>query len=158
MPRTKSTSTVEIREGSLEEIQRQGGALIQAHYEEVALHKDLMELDPDWKRYYEIDLKGNLLVLVAVKQKVGMVGYSVTFLLSHPHYRRLIVAQNDVLFVASEVRSTGIGPRLIFDTERRARDRGAQLMLWHAKQQTALEKLLPKLGYGVQDIIYSKEL
>ena len=39
-----------------------------------------------------------------------------------------------------------------------ARSEGCKLMLWHAKENTALAKLLPKLKYGVQEIMYSKEI
>jgi hypothetical protein len=31
-------------------------------------------------------------------------------------------------------------------------------MLWHAKDQTSLAKIMPRMGYVVQDIIYSKEI
>ena len=43
-------------------------------------------------------------------------------------------------------------------TEDHARSEGCKLMLWHAKENTALAKLLPKLKYGVQEIMYSKEI
>ena len=48
--------------------------------------------------------------------------------------------------------------RLIKETERMAKERGVQLMLWHAKPNTALEKMMPRLGYGVQDIIFSIQI
>jgi hypothetical protein len=32
------------------------------------------------------------------------------------------------------------------------------MIVWHAKQGTALEAILPRIGYGVQDILFSKEL
>lgn len=66
--------------------------------------------------------------------------------------------QNDLLFVAEEHRKTRVGLDLIRETEKQAFARGAEMMLWHAKENTSLSILMPKLGYSVQDIIYSKVL
>ena len=38
-----------------------------------------------------------------------------------------------------------------------ARDKGARLMLWHAKPGTALEKILPRIGYRVEETAFCKE-
>ena len=43
-------------------------------------------------------------------------------------------------------------------TEEHAKSLGCKLMLWHAKEDTTLCALLPRLKYGVQDIVFSKEL
>jgi GNAT superfamily N-acetyltransferase len=86
------------------------------------------------------------------------VGYSVSFVGPHIHYADLVVANNDVLFLREDLRPSSIGLRLLKETERAARANGARLMLWHAKEHTALAKIMPRMGYGVQDIIYSKEI
>ena len=70
----------------------------------------------------------------------------------------MLYCHNDVLFVAKEYRRGRLGLGLIRATEREAKKRGAQMVSWHAKQGTALEALMPRLGYGVQDIIYSREV
>ena len=78
--------------------------------------------------------------------------------LLHFHYADLRVTQNDVLFVKKEFRGGRLGLRLLKATEDHAKSEGCKLMLWHAKENTALDKLLPKLKYGVQEIMYSKEI
>ena len=79
-------------------------------------------------------------------------------IMHHFHYADLRVTQNDVLFVKKEFRGGRLGLKLIKVTEDYARSEGCKLMLWHAKEHTALAKLLPKLKYGVQEIMYSKEI
>ena len=130
--------------------------LFREHYEEVARHKRIMQLSPDWDRYETIEANGSLFALAAW---VGgtLVGYSATFIGAHLHYSGLIFAQNDVLFVAPDYRG-GAGKMLIRATEDEARARGAQMLTWHAKQGTALDRILPHLRYDVHDVIYSKEL
>ena len=98
MPTTKMAPKIcectvdDLRDGGIE-------SLLVEHWEEVALHKDVMQLNPDWVRYYELEERGELLILAAIDQRDGVVGYSVNFLTRHPHYSMLVVAQNDLLFV-----------------------------------------------------------
>jgi GNAT superfamily N-acetyltransferase len=65
---------------------------------------------------------------------------------------------NDVLYVHPDYRKSRLGLSLIKATESLAKSKGAQVVLWHAKPNTSLDTLMPRLGYGVQDIIYLKEI
>lgn len=129
--------------------------LLKMHYDEVAKNKSIMVLDPDRAKYQAIESAGKSLCLAAfVDEKI--VGYSVNIVDTHIHYVGLVCCVNDVLFVDPVYRNSRCGLMLIKQTESVAKDRGAKLMLWHAKSGTALDLLMPKIGYGVQDIIYSK--
>ncbi|MGZ3184378.1 MAG: GNAT family N-acetyltransferase [Telluria sp.] len=131
--------------------------LLEAHWHESARNKHLMVLKPDVARYQALEAAGSLLALVAY---VGdqIVGYSVNIISPHLHYADLLCAHNDVLFVAEEYRKSPLGLKLIRDTERAAKARGVHLMLWHAKEDTTLANILPKMGCKVQEIIFTKEL
>lgn len=131
--------------------------LLEAHWHESARNKHLMVLKPDVARYQALEAAGSLLSLVAYVDD-QIVGYSVNIVTPHLHYADLLCAHNDVLFIAKEYRKSPLGLKLIRETERAARERGANLMLWHAKQATNLSAILPRLGCKVQEIIYSKEL
>ena len=87
-----------------------------------------------------------------------LIAYSMNLMMHHLHYADLRVCQNDVLFIKKEFRGGRLGLRLIKVTEDHARSEGCKLMLWHGKEDTALAKLLPKLKYGVQEIMYSREI
>lgn len=167
MPKTTSKIRTELRELRIDDLRGSSDAaqLFEDHWDEVALNKRVMKLNPHWKRYYALEEQGALLVLglfakLTKPRLETMVGYSVSFITEHMHYADLRYAQNDVLFVAKPWRNGRLGVRLILATEVAARERGAQLMLWHAKdrEDLTLKDLLPCMGYGVQDIIYSKEL
>ena len=131
--------------------------LIREHWEEVALNKKVMRLDPDWDLYKRMEAEGRAFALGAF-QGSAMVGYVVMFLMRHVHYKEMTIAMNDVLFVRKTHRKGRTGLRLIQEAEEVARRKGAQLVTWHAKPDTALADLLPKLGYGVQDIVFSREV
>lgn len=153
-------AVVTIRSSTLEELQAHGEALFREHWDEVALNKRVMRLDPDWDTYRRLEASGVMLCLAAFEglEANTLVGYAVTFVHQHLHYRGLTYAQNDVLFVTARHRKGSVGLSLIEETAKAARARGARLLVWHAKEGTKLDALLPRLGYGVQDVIYSKEI
>jgi hypothetical protein len=156
-----AAAATKIELTTIETIEREGGSLLAEHYDEIAKHKDVMVLHPRWDVYQQAQRAGHLFCLAAFVDDV-MVGYSVTFVTQHLHYGLMTYAQNDVLFVSPPHRSTAngrLGVRLIHETEVEAKERGAQLMLWHAKEHSKLSLLLAGRGqYAVQDIIYSRKL
>ena len=150
-----SKPTIEL--ATLADWKAKAEPLFQEHYEEIARNKDLMKLNVNWPLYEELNDKQALFVYLAMRDNV-CIGYSLNLITSHLHYADLMYALNDVLFVKKEFRGGRLGLRLLRVTEDHARSEGCKLMLWHAKENTALAKLLPKLKYGVQEIMYSREI
>jgi GNAT superfamily N-acetyltransferase len=130
--------------------------LLAAHREELTVYPEIMQLSPDVETYLRLEDAGKLLSL-GVFDHDELIGYSVNVVTRNLHYD-LRVCQNDVLYLTPEHRLGPLGLRLIRDTERHAREAGAKLMLWHAKQGTSLDGLLPRLDYQVQEIMYSRVL
>ena len=161
----KTTATVnesrvpktEIRLCTLDEFKVLAEPLFEEHYEEIARNKQIMKLKPNYHLYEALNSTGWLFIYVAMQDDV-CIGYSMNIMMHHLHYADLRIAQNDILFVKKEFRGGRLGLRLLKVTEDHARSEGCKLMLWHAKENTALAKLLPKLKYGVQEIMYSKEI
>jgi len=147
----------EIRLCTLDEFKVLANPLFEEHYEEIARNKQVMKLKPNWQLYDQMDATGWLYIYLAMQGDV-CIGYSMNIMMYHLHYADLRIAQNDVLFVKKEFRGGRLGLRLLKATEDHAKSEGCKLMLWHAKENTALDKLLPKLKYGVQEIMYSKEI
>lgn len=153
---------VDIRECSVECVER-ATELVRAHYDEIARNKGVMVLDPDWTAYRAMQEAGKLAVLGAWSGD-ELVGYSILIITPHLHYRGLLMVHNDVLYVRPDHRGSRAGLALIRGSERlaaqaKARTGFAKCMLsWHAKPDTALNELMPRLGYSVQDIIYTREV
>lgn len=131
--------------------------LLEEHWNESAKNKHLMILKPDIEKYKLFEQLGAIITLFAyVEDKI--VGYSCNIIQPHMHYSDLICAYNDVLFVAKEYRNSPLGIRLIKETEKAVKAKGVKLLLWHAKENTTLAKILPKMGCNLQELIYSKEI
>lgn len=131
--------------------------LLRLHWEEVARHKDLMVLNPWTEKYQALEENGMTIALGAFDDD-HFIGYAVTFVMPHMHYKDLIIGSNDIIFLHKDYRASRAGLMLIKETERLAKDMGVKLMLWHAKSGSTFDSLLSRKGYGVQDIIYSREL
>lgn len=151
------TPTFEIKEEPLSQKWGEVSFLLQSHWDEVALNKEVMVLNPITEEYTALENAGKLITLFAYKYGV-MVGYSCSIVSQSLHYRDLTVAKNDVLFVHPAFRNSPLGLKLMRRTEQLAKERGCKMMLWHVKPDTPLHKLMEAKKNKVQDIIYSKIL
>ena len=149
--------TVTIKQVAIDDVISNIVGLFEEHRDELTTNKELMKLNPDMGKYYKLEEDGVLLTLAAYDGQT-LIGYSVNFIGAHLHYKDVVVCNNDLLFLTKNYRQSRIGLQLIGKTEEAAKERGAHLVLWHAKENTTLAKMMPRLGYGVQDIIFSKEL
>lgn len=131
--------------------------LLEQHREELATYKHMMVLKPDMEKYRAIESAGNLIGMGLFDDE-KLVGYSIFIITSALHYADLKIAQNDLIYIDPEYRKTKWGLRLIKASEEAMRERGIKMIMWHGKENTNFAALMPKLGYIVQDIMFSKEL
>ena len=137
------------------EVKEEVQQLLQDHWLEVAKHKELMVLDPDWEKYQRLTDEGTMFSLVLRRDGV-VVGYSANLIGPHLHYKGLTVAINDVIYVAPAYRGTA-AVRLMAKTRQVAKLKGARAVLWHAKPGTSLSRLLQKAA-TLQDEVYLQPL
>lgn len=132
--------------------------LIKRHYDEIALNKEDVPLDPDWDQYKALGDAGRMLVVCVRNENSELIGYSVFFLAHHIHYKQTLVANNDVLYLAPEHRNSKVGLRLIKDSETACRARGVNKIIWHVKFAHDFRDILYRLGYADEDAIVGKIL
>lgn len=147
---------MDIRPSSVAEMRSLAGALFAAHYEEVAKNRQTTPLDPHWGRYEALEDSGQLIALAAWEGD-RIIGYSVCLVTENLHYGSTVMAHNDVLYVEPAHRRSRLGLQLMRESERLAVARGAKRMTWHAKEGTALAAILPKIGYGVHEIVFARD-
>lgn len=130
--------------------------LLYMHWEELALNKDKVYLNPDVNKYVLLQQAGSLCNIVVYKDEM-VVGYSIIFLSTNMHYQDHIYANVDVLYVHPEYRHSTIGARLLVATEQLAKDNGANIIVHHAKPYVPMIiKPLEKLNYQLYELIYGK--
>jgi hypothetical protein len=148
--------SLEIRRGSYKEALF-NMPLLASHWDELVKLKDVFVVNGDYDKYEHLEQSGSLISLLAFYED-ELVGYSINLLSNHLHYKDVLVCYNDLLFVHPSKRNTPLGLKLIRETEQAAKEEGAEIMLWHAKVDSSLDKILPRLGNSLHEHIYLKEL
>ena len=131
--------------------------LLARHWEEIALNKDSVPLDPDWQRYANLEATGQLSV-VTVRAAGRMIGYCC--MVVHPglHYRSCLEARMDIFWIAPEYRGRMGGVRLFRAVEAELKRRGVKRMYVGSKLHRDSSRLFEALKYKEIERWYSKTL
>lgn len=127
--------------------------LLQLHWEEIAKNKGLLKLDPDMAMYERINEN---VLLITARSDGKLIGYFVWFLLMHPHYRQVSVAEEDLHFLLPEHRRGMTGYNLVKAACQAAIERGAKLLVSREKIGHEHPALMKRLGFVPTDIVYTR--
>ena len=131
--------------------------LLEAHWREIANYQAEIPLAVDWDFYDTMQRQGKLLCITA-RIDGELVGYSVFFILRHPHYVTSVFASNDVIYVREDLRKGRLGLALIRTSEREAKAMGACKLTWHVKTTNNVATLLRRLDYKPDELIMGRLL
>ena len=82
---------------NLAKVRREIEPLLEEHWKEIALNKDIIKLNPDWEGYARLDAINSLRIYTARKDD-KLVGYFVVIVNKSLHYRDHLFANNDIIF------------------------------------------------------------
>jgi len=131
-------------------------ALVDAHGEEVSLHKDTIKFDPDYDTYVAASGLDILKVVTARTHEDEMIGYSTYFIQPHPHYKGTMFASNDALFVRKDYRNSSVGYCILEKAEEMCKELGVQVMTINSKVNLDFKPLMDRLGFNRVEYMYSK--
>lgn len=141
----------------MEQFLKEAEELLKIHWQELGLNQDKVVLNPDVDKYKTFQSLGILDNVVVYNDTNAVVGYSVLLTQPHIHYKDCVSASVDVIYVDPQYRSSSLGARLLLETERIAKEKGAQVIVHHAKPYVPMIiKPLEKLGYSLYEHIYGK--
>lgn len=129
--------------------------LLQKHWDEIALDKDAIKLDPDWARYADMAAKGSL-VTITVRDEGELVGYAAFFLAPHLHYRTSLTAVSDIFFLRKDYRVGRTGIKLFQVAERELKALGVQKLCIMHKLHLDVGAIFERLGFRAIERTYSK--
>ena len=129
--------------------------LIKAHYKEIALNKDKIKLNPDWREYARLDQMGALRCFTA-RQDDKLIGYFIIIVSKSLHYQDHLFANNDVIFLAKGHRKGLTGYKLLKFATEQLEEQGVSLMMVNTKIHQPFDKILERLGYNHIERVYSK--
>ena len=147
------TFHIESFEEQLEELK----FLLPLHYEELALNKDTVPLDPQYDIYVARERAGELL-FVTLREAGELVGYFIGFIAPGLHYRTCLTCTMDIFFVHPDKRGQGAGEQLFAFVEKELRRRGVRRWFVGSKCHKDASWLFERLGFEQVEIYYSKML
>lgn len=131
--------------------------LLEKHWEEVAINKEKIKLNPDWDAYANLEDSGVLKIFTA-RNEGKLIGYFVVFVKPHIHYKDHLFCYNDLIFIDEEYRKGFTSPRLIKFAEKCLKADGVEVMIVNTKTHKPFDSLLVWLGYKHIENLYSKVL
>jgi len=129
--------------------------LLEEHWREVALDHDAIKLEPDYERYAAIDADGKLHLCTA---RIGgeLVGYHLSIVHSHLHYKSSLTCFTDVFFLRKEYRNGLAGYKLLKFFRDSVRKRfKVQKIYMSMKLTHEIGPLLERLGFKPIERVYT---
>ncbi len=131
--------------------------LFLAHYEEIALDKDVIKLDPDWNKYLQLELMG-ILHIMSVRDAARLIGYHISVVSPHLHYKSTITALSDIFYLLPEYRQGWTGYKLFEETEKMLKALGVVRFYNVTKVHLPINIIMKRRGYRLVDKVYTKLL
>jgi len=131
--------------------------LLYEHWLEVARDHDVIPLDPDWSEYERLDASGEL-HLVICRLDGHVIGYYVTIIRPHLHYKSTLHGFVDVYFLKKEYRHGKIGMQLFVEAEKALKQRGVVKLFSGTKTHLDVSPLFERLGWKTTETLFTKVL
>lgn len=135
----------------LEEVQD----LLPKHWEELALNKDKVPLDPQYETYILRDNAGQVLT-ATLRDSGRLVGYFVGFVAPGLHYQTCLTLTMDIFWTHPDIRGGFAGVKLFRIVEKEAKRRGVDRIFYGSKLHKDASRLFEFLKMEPVEVYYSK--
>ena len=149
--------TLKYQQDFLSNVELECQSLIEQHWEDIALNKDTIKLNPDWEAYHSLEESGGLKVFTA-RESGLLVGYFVVIVGYHLHYKDHLFASNDIIYLHKDYRKGFAGIKLIKFAEACLKEDGVSVLTINTKLHMPFGKLLQRLKFKPIEETYSKYL
>jgi GNAT superfamily N-acetyltransferase len=149
---------MKYRTETLAEVIEEITPLLLDHWQEIALNKNTIKLDPHWEVYENLAKMGHLNITTARTDKGELVGYVVYLLQPLLHYKSELSAVGDVFWLRPDHRKGSLGMRLLKVAEEKMRALGCTYIVNKTKLHKDVGRLFERMGYTAIERVYAKEL
>ncbi len=125
------------------------------HYDEIAVMKDKIAMNPNVAIYKEMENLGILHILTA-RESGKMIGYHVTFVRPHLHYRDMLCGFVDAYFLSAGKRKGMNGVKMIKEAENSLKKRGVQKLFSGTKQAKNMSRVFEYLDWKLTEQLFTK--
>jgi GNAT superfamily N-acetyltransferase len=130
--------------------------ILPLHWEELALDKDKVPLDPQYDVYIERERRGELLFMT-MRHRGELVGYFIGFVAPGLHYKTCLTLTMDIFYVVPEHRGKRGGVALFSAVKEEAKRRGVRRWFVGNKEHAKVHAtaLFEALGFELVETYYS---
>lgn len=146
---------VEFAVEAYREVVEEVKGLLEDHWQEIALDKDAIKLEPDWDNYRWLAERG-MLHIVTARDDGWLVGYHVSVVRPHMHYRSSLTCYADIMYLKPEYRLGMTGYKLIRFFRDSVKARGVQKIYMMTKLALDLDPILRRLGFTPIERVYTQ--
>jgi len=129
--------------------------LLQKHWDQSALYRDKINIDPDWNAY-EIAYTHGILKIYTAREDSDLVGYLIVSVVPNMHSKSHILASCDLIFVIPEARKGMTGYKLINFAETKLKELGVSVFNINTKVDAPFDSLMDRMSYNLVERAYSK--
>ena len=149
--------TVKYQQEFLSSVRGEIEPLLNSHWEEIALNKEKIKLNPDWDAYQSLEDQGKLKIFTA-RDDGQLVGYFVVIVGTNIHYKDHLFASNDIIYLSPNHRKGFTGIKLIKFAEKCLKTDGISVLTINTKVHQPFDKLMDFLKFRKIERVYSKYL
>lgn len=131
--------------------------LLQGQWEELGLYRDRVPLDMDWEKYERFDAL-EILKVTTARDAGRLVGWYVSIVTPHPHYRTTLYGFLDFYYMLAPYRTGTLGLQLFMAMEQSMKLLGVQALIAISKTVRPIDLLFERLDWTEQGRTYMKVL
>lgn len=140
---------ITFQEETLEQIRgAELETILKLHVEE--LSKFSVTLNPDWDMYQRLE-DVNALHTVTVRDNKKLIGYYVSIIATHHHYKDALIAENDIHYILPEYRKGWLGYKFLKRVIQLLKDRNVNIILHTMKADHSYLPITERLGFKLMD-------
>ena len=122
--------------------------ILRLHSEE--LTEFSFPLNPDWKVYQQLE-DVNALHIVTAREGERLIGYYVSFITTHHHYKDALVAENDLHYILPEYRKGWLGYKFLKKVIQFLKRRNVNIISHNMKVSHSYLPLTERLGFRLME-------
>jgi len=142
---------------NLAKVRREIEPLLEEHWKEIALNKEIIKLNPDWRAYAELD-KINALRIYTARKEGKLMGYFVILVSRSLHYKDHLFANNDIVFLRKSARRGLTGLKLVKFAVESLQAEGVTKLHVNTKTHQPFDPIMERLGFEEIETVFSKVL
>jgi len=146
---------IEYKEETFDQVIDEIKPLLEDHWEEIALNKEVIKLNPNYEMYEKLCNSG-VMRIVTARDDGKLIGYCICIIAYNLHYKDSLTATNDIFFISKDYRKGSTGVKLFIKNEEILKSYGVQRLIMNTKVHQDVGAIFERLGYKQTERVFGK--